>query len=75
MEQMTEPIRPGYETERRLTLSEVGEEDGFVNASPAECFAMVWPMTLSCWSFVWKENGDAQPEFQRYVERVIRGRG
>ncbi len=72
---MTKHTRPGYEIDRKLTLGQ-DEGDGVVlDATPAERIKMVWPLTQDSWTFFLSTNPNAQREFQRHIEHVIRGRG
>ena len=52
------------------TLAHQGTDSGVPNATPAERLLMVWPLTLTAWSF--KEPNVVQPRLQRHVARVIR---
>jgi len=47
------------------------------NLSPAECFDMVWPLTMQAWEFAtWNQpRGEDEPRLRRDVVRVIRDRG
>jgi hypothetical protein len=66
------PDRPGYPV--RVTRLHDPEDDGYVRSlSPAQRVAMVWPLTLEVWGF--KEGLDIEPQLQRHVVRVVRGRG
>ena len=57
---------------RKVSLrdSETGED--LKGKSPGELLGMVWPLTLSAWSF--KENLNAEPRLQRDVV-VLKRRG
>ncbi len=71
---MPHPIRPGFETERLLALSD-DDDDGIVlDATPAERIEMVWELTKSCWAFMPEGVGHAEREFQRHIECVRRGK-
>lgn len=66
---MTESNNSNRSVVRKTTLQEQ-DDDGFVDATPAERMGMVWQMTLDAWSFMDPES--AQSEFQRHVVRVER---
>ncbi len=69
---MTEKPKPNRSVVRKTTLQDQ-DDDGFVDATPAERMGMVWQMTLDAWSFMDPES--AQSEFQRHVVRVERREG
>ena len=65
------PDRSNYPV--RVTRLHDPEDDAHMRSlSPAERFAMVWPLTLQAWAF--KEGLDDEPRLQRHVVRVVRGR-
>jgi hypothetical protein len=69
---MTEKPKTNRSIVRKTTLQDQ-DDDGFVDATPAERMGMVWQMTLDAWSFMDPES--AQSEFQRHVVRVERREG
>jgi hypothetical protein len=50
---------------RKIALRDSDAGDGLKGKRPGELLGMVWPMTLSAWSF--KENLNAEPRLQRDV--------
>jgi len=54
----------------KSTLQDQDDRGIIKDATPAERFAMVWPMTLDAWAFTDPER--AKSEFQRHVIRVKR---
>ncbi len=72
---MERHTRPGFESDRLLSLDEEDDRGIIANSTPAERLAMVWPITESCWALVPKSEHHAEPEFQRHVVCVRRGRG
>lgn len=71
---MSRTIRTGFEAEQKLTLDQERDRGVILDATPAECLAMVWPITESCWAFVPRAGDHAERGFQRHVERIRRGR-
>jgi hypothetical protein len=57
---------------RKIPLRDSGAGDDLKGKRPGELLGMVWPMTLSAWSF--KENLNAEPRLQRDVV-VLKRRG
>ena len=54
-------------------LDEQGREDELAHTSPADRLAMVWPLTVTAWTF--KDGSFAQSRLQRHLVRIQRGRG
>jgi len=52
------------------SLQAQGADSRIKNATPSECVAMVWPLTLDAWSF--KDASACESRLQRHVVRVIR---
>ena len=52
------------------TLAKQGGDLRVLEATPAECLNMVWPLTLAAWSF--KDRNVAQSRLQRHAVRVAR---
>ncbi len=71
---MQRAIRPGFTTERKLTLDAEADCGVIDDATPAERLLMVWPLTKDCWAFVPEAKDDAEQEFRRHVICVQRGR-
>ncbi|WP_456426293.1 hypothetical protein [Rhodocaloribacter sp.] len=68
--------RSENETRRILRVRRLGEEDranDLEQTSPAERLAMVWPLTVTAWTF--KERGFAQSRLQRHIVRLRRREG
>ena len=73
-EAMERTVRPGFTTERKLTLDAADDSGVVDDATPAERLLMVWPLTKDCWAFVPGATDHAEQEFQRHFVRVQRGR-
>ena len=58
---------------RKSTLAEQGKEDDLRNTTIEERLGMMWQLAVDAWAM--KGEDVAEQEFQRHVERVIRGRG
>ena len=57
----------------RITrLRDQGREDDLRSTTPEERLTMMWQLALDAWAF---QGEQVEPEFQRHVVRVIRGRG
>jgi hypothetical protein len=48
------------------------DDDGFVDASPAERLAMMWELTAEVWSL--RGQDGAQQRLQRHVASLVRPR-
>lgn len=48
---------------RKIALRDSNAGDDLKDKRPGELLGMVWPMTLSAWSF--KENLNAEPRLQK----------
>lgn len=48
------------------------EDDGYVDASPAERIGMIWELTAEVWSL--QEQDCAQQRLQRHVAGLVRPR-
>jgi hypothetical protein len=57
---------------KKIPLRDSDAGDDLKGKRPGELLGMVWPMTLSAWSF--KENLNAEPRLQRDVV-VLKRRG
>lgn len=55
---------------RKVSLDEEGTYDIYSSFTPAQRFLMVWPITLSAWSF--KEPNGFESRLQRHVGRIER---
>ena len=58
---------------RKSTLREQGQDDDLRHLSAEECLGMMWQLAVDAWAM--KGENVAEQEFQRHVERIIRGRG
>ena len=57
-------------TLRVRRLDEQGRDDDLARTSPAERIGMVWPLTVTAWTF--KDRGFAQSRLQRHTVRLQR---
>ncbi len=55
---------------RKSTLAEQGTEKDYLLYTPAERFALVWPLTISAWAM--KGIDISNQRMRRDVSRVIR---
>lgn len=62
------PDRSHYPT-RKLRLGEA-EPDEAATLTPAERFALVWPLSVQAWAFAGKE--ESEQRLRRDVVRVLR---
>jgi hypothetical protein len=58
---------------RKSTLREQGRDDDLRHLSIEDRLGMMWQLAIDAWAM--KGEDVAKQEFQRHVERVIRGRG
>ena len=58
---------------RKSALSEQGFEDDLAHLTMGERMALMWPLTVQAWALAGEPI--VEQEFQRHVERLIRGRG
>jgi hypothetical protein len=58
---------------RKTTLSDQGTDNDLRDATPEECLGMMWQLAVDAWAM--KGVDVAKQDFQRHVERVVRGRG
>lgn len=56
----------------KSTLAEQGQETDYLQYTPAERFALVWPLTISVWAM--KGEDVSEQRLQRDVECVKRRR-
>jgi len=47
-----------------------GEDDSFVDASPAECFSFVWELTKEVWSL--NSSEDVERRLQRHIAHLVK---
>lgn len=58
---------------RKSTLAEQGTEKDYLHYTPAERFALVWPLTISAWAM--KGEDVSEQRLQRHVECLKRRGG
>ncbi len=57
---------------RKSTLAEQGKDDDLRNTTVEERLKMMWQLAVDAWAM--KGEDVAEQEFQRHVERIVRGR-
>ncbi len=58
---------------RKSRLQDQGKDDDLCDTTPADRLAMLWPLTLSAWSF--KGEPRAEPRLQRHIVHIQRRKG
>jgi hypothetical protein len=58
---------------RKSRLQDQGQDDDLRDTTPAERLAMLWPLTLSAWSFTGEPR--AKSRLQRHIVHIQRRKG